>query len=58
MPLYTKRILPDVRWFNAILDAVKQFEDNAATVISDYSKVTAGLPVTDRIVDIFEEMRI
>lgn len=56
MPLYVKRVYPDIRWFTAIKDALALFEDNAATMIANYQAATAGLPMTERI-EPYEEMR-
>lgn len=57
MPLWTKRILPDPEWHEAILDAVTTFEERARLITEDYEKKTAGLPPTTRI-PMIEEMRV
>jgi hypothetical protein len=57
MPLWTKRVLPDPRWFEVITDAVKAFEANAAEMIYIYAAATKDLPPTERI-DHFAEMEI
>jgi hypothetical protein len=49
MPLYVKRVYPDARWFNAIAQAVDQFERTAAEMIATYHFVAAGLHMTERI---------
>lgn len=48
MPLWRKRVLPDQRWFSAILAAVNAFEANAAEMIRLYNEATDGLPTTER----------
>lgn len=57
MPLWTKRVEPDPKWFEALTDAALIFEDNATQMIAAYEAATAGLPVTERI-DFFPEMEI
>ena len=57
MPLWTKRVLPDERWFHAIQEAVELFENNAAEIYDRYLKAVEGLPATERI-DHFAEMEI
>lgn len=57
MPLWTKRVLPDPKWFAAITEAVEALEEAAATMIAAYHARTAGLPKTERI-DLFPEMEI
>lgn len=51
MPLYVKRVLPDPEWFDAIVAAVRAFEDDAADMTEDYDSATAGLPLTERVVE-------
>lgn len=57
MPLWTKRVLPDERWHDAITDAVLTFEANAAEMLAAYTAATEGLPATERL-DHFAEMEI
>ena len=57
MPLWTKRVLPDEKWFDAITDAVLVFEANAAEMITTYEAATKNLPATERL-DHFAEMEI
>jgi len=57
MKLWVKRVLPDRRWHEAILDAVAVFEDTAAEMIAAYEAATAGMPTTERI-DYFAEMSL
>lgn len=56
LPLYVKRVLPDMRWFHAIQEAVEQFEADAANMITRYEAATAEAPATERI-NHYEEMR-
>jgi hypothetical protein len=51
MPLYRKRVYPDQRWFDAIVEAVKQFEATATAMIARYEAVTIGLPMTERVIE-------
>jgi len=48
MPLWPKRVYSDPEWQQAIVAAVRQFEDNAADMIADYSAAVEGLPATER----------
>ncbi len=57
MPLWTKRVLPDKRWFEAITDAVASFELAAELMLDAYSAATKDLPQTERL-DHFAEMEI
>lgn len=56
MPLYVKRVLPDPKWHEAILEAVYAFEDSAAQMIDAYEVAAKGRPLTDRI-NHYEELR-
>ena len=49
MPLWTKRVTPDERWHEAIIDAAAQLEETAEAMISQYQSRVRGLPVTERI---------
>lgn len=49
MPMWPKRVLPDERWFDAILEAVSGFEANAEQMIATYNAAIEGLPQTERI---------
>lgn len=51
LPLWTKRVYRDDRWHLAIVEAVEQFETNAADMQSRYSQATNGLPTTERVVE-------
>ena len=57
MPLYTRRVFPDPKWFTAIIEAVSSFEAASAGMIERYTEATAGMPPTERI-DHFAEMEI
>ena len=54
MPLYVKRVLPDDRWFDAILKAVSAFEHTADEMMTAYHAATRGMPATERV----EQFRI
>lgn len=57
MPLWTKRVFPDQKWFDVIGEAVQSFEMNAAEMITTYNAATADCPQTERL-NHFEEMEI
>jgi hypothetical protein len=57
MPLWTKRVEPDERWFDAIRAAVDLFESNAEDIAARYYEATAGLPETEYI-DHFAELEL
>lgn len=57
MPLWTKRVYPDIRWHDAIIAAVEAFENNSLDIIADYMEAVDGLPATERI-DHFAELEI
>lgn len=57
MPLWTKRVLPSEKWFDAITDAALTFEANAAEMLATYAAATEGLPPTERL-DHFADMEI
>lgn len=48
MPMYVKRVHPQRKWFDAIIGAVRAFEENTADMITRYSTSVAGLPMTER----------
>jgi hypothetical protein len=56
MPLWPKRVLPDPRWFTAIIEAVTEFEMTANEMLTKYMESTEGLPATERV-NHYEEMR-
>lgn len=49
MPMWRKRIEPDPRWFEAIVDAVEKFEEAAAEMVAAYDQATEGLAATERV---------
>lgn len=49
MPLWTKRVYPDQRWFDAIIQAVRTFESAAEDMANTYLSRVEGLPETERI---------
>jgi hypothetical protein len=49
MPLYVKRVEPDPRWHEVIVEAVQAFEDAALQMTADYHRATKGLPATERL---------
>jgi len=57
MPLYVKRVAPDMRWFHAIQEAVESFEAASAQMIERYTEATAGMPPTERL-DHFAELEM
>lgn len=57
MPLWTKRVEPNEKWFDAITDAALTFETNAAEMIATYKTATENLPATERL-DHFAEIEI
>ena len=48
MPLYVKRVYPDVDYQMAIVAAVDAFELTAAEMAAKYAEATLGLPLTER----------
>ena len=58
LPLFIKRVTPDVQWHAAIYAAALAAE-RAITAITDrYTAVTDGLPPTERIPDPFAEITV
>jgi hypothetical protein len=51
MPLWVKRVGPDQRWFDVITAAVIAFEEAAAEMVAAYESATAGLPMTERVIE-------
>lgn len=49
MPLWPKRVHPDPKWFDAIVAAVRAFEEAATEMESAYLAAVEGLPMTERI---------
>ncbi len=52
MPLYVKRVEPDPIWLDAIVEAVAAFEGTAAQMHAAYAVATAGMPMTERVVEL------
>lgn len=48
MHLWSHRVYPDRRWFDAIITAVRAFEANAAEMQRLYEEAVEGLPLTER----------
>jgi len=49
MKMWRKRVLPDPRWFEAIIAAVEKFEETAAQMVNAYNEATQGMPDTERL---------
>jgi hypothetical protein len=52
MHMFVKRIYPDPRWFEAIINAVRAFENNAREMIAIYQDAVAGLQPTERTLEL------
>ncbi len=52
MPLFVKRVPPDPEWHAAIEAACRQFETTAAEMVAAYEQKTAGLPKTERVMEL------
>lgn len=50
MRLWRKRVHPQRIWFDAIIAAVRKFEENAAEAMRQYDEAVVGLPMTERTV--------
>ena len=48
MPMWVKRVHPDPRWADAIVEAVTAFEETAERMVRDYRAAVTGLPTTER----------
>jgi hypothetical protein len=48
MHLWVKRVLPDPRWFDAIVAVVEAFEGTATDMVAAYHVAVEGLPLTER----------
>lgn len=51
MHMFVKRVYPDQRWFDAIVRAVRAFEDNCAEIVRLYDEAVVGLHMTERVVE-------
>ena len=49
MPLWVKRVTPDLSWQAAILAAVEALEETAADMTARYHAAVEGLPITERV---------
>jgi hypothetical protein len=49
MPLFVKRVYPQQKWFDAIIQAVTEFEENVAVMIRTYERLSAELHQTERL---------
>ena len=52
LPLFTKRVGPDARWFDAITEAAEMCEKAINQIVTDYEQATHGLPLTERVPDL------
>lgn len=52
MPLWVKRVHRDAQWLDAIVRAVEAFENTAADMVATYELRVAGLPTTERRVEL------
>lgn len=50
MPLYVKRVLPQQKWFDAIVEAADSAEKNIIETIRIYGESIVGLHPTERVV--------
>lgn len=53
-PLWVCRVAPDAVWFDALEAAARDFEQNVTQTITEYTTLTAGLPVMERRPDLME----
>jgi len=51
MPMWVKRVEPHEKWFGAIVAAVEAFEAEVARMTADYYNAVAGLPTTERVIE-------
>jgi hypothetical protein len=58
MPMWRKRVEPDPRWQEAIVEAVEQFELAAAVMTATYEKATKGLAQTERVDPFTVELKL
>lgn len=57
MPLFVKRVEPDEKWRQAILEAVSIAEESIGAMVDRYNTLTADMPDTERI-DFYAGMEI
>lgn len=51
MPLFVKRVTPDLAWHAAIVAACRRYEQTAAEMVAAYNQATEHMPATERIPD-------
>lgn len=49
MPLYVKRVKPDLRWHEAIIETLRAFEANVSEMRALYADASQGLAPTERL---------
>jgi len=49
MPMLVRRVEADPAWFDAITEALIEFEGSADEMVADYERLTDGLPTTERV---------
>lgn len=52
LPPFVKRVYPDPKWAEAIVDAVSAFEQVAEEMTHNYDLATRGLPATERRIEL------
>lgn len=52
LPPFIKRVYPDAKWTEAIVDAVAAFEQQAVEMQHNFDLATRGLPATERRVEL------
>lgn len=52
MPMYVKRMFPDLRWFGAIAETVERAELEIESMVNRYQGAVIGLPLTERVVEL------
>jgi hypothetical protein len=52
LPMFVKRVYPDPKWFDAITEALRIFEETAAVNLALYETATQGLAQTERSIDL------
>lgn len=58
MPMLRRRVYPRQNWLDAIIGAVRAFEDNAAEILRLYDEAVDGLPMTERNPMITGELKL
>lgn len=57
MPLYVKRVYPNINWFTALIQAASDFEAFALQSLETYKAATKDMPPTERL-DHFGDLEI